>query len=47
MGGVSWGSLIVIVALIYLLLGKNEVSNLGLNLDKIIKNFKKGLSDKE
>lgn len=47
MGGVSWGSILLIIVLIYLLLGKNDASNLGVNLDKIVKNFKKGLSSKE
>jgi Sec-independent protein translocase protein TatA len=47
MGGVSWGSVLLIIVLIYLLLGKNDANNLGVNLEKIVKNFKKGLSSKE
>ena len=45
--GISWGSLLLIVLLFFILFGKWKTTNLSDNINTIIKNFKQGLDGKD
>jgi sec-independent protein translocase protein TatA len=45
MGNIGWTGIIIIAILVVILFGKGKISSIMGDLAKVIKSFKKGLSD--
>ncbi|PCS21115.1 twin-arginine translocase TatA/TatE family subunit [Candidatus Enterovibrio escicola] len=47
MGGISIGQLLIVAVIVMLLFGTKKLRNIGSDLGKIIKDFKRTMSDEE